>query len=45
MDNMSVILVALPGAPTINEEIQKQDRELNKFLEIKVQGKCNLGTI
>lgn len=35
---MSVVLVVLPGAPGISEETQKKDRELNSYLENKVQG-------
>ena len=35
---MSVVLVALPGAPTLSEEAQKRDKEVNQLIEIKVQG-------
>ncbi|KAI1295509.1 Protein phosphatase 1B [Halotydeus destructor] len=36
-DNMSVVLVTLPGAPKISEEAQKRDQELNEFLDKRVQ--------
>lgn len=34
---MSVILVILPGAPTIDEELQKSDQELNTLIEEKTK--------
>jgi len=36
-DNMSVVLVALNGAPCVSEEAQLKDKELNSLLEKKVQ--------
>ena len=35
---MSVILVVLPGAPTIDEELQKKEKELNKNIGDKIKG-------
>lgn len=35
---MSVVLVVFPGGPSINEEAQKADRELNQLLEKKTEG-------
>jgi len=35
---MSVVLVAFPGSPTISEEAQQKDKELNLLIEKKVQG-------
>lgn len=35
---MSIVLVVLPGAPPISEEAQRKDKELNTFLETRVQG-------
>lgn len=35
---MSVVLVVFPGAPRISEQAQKDDRELNQFLEEKIEG-------
>ncbi|KFM77742.1 Protein phosphatase 1B, partial [Stegodyphus mimosarum] len=32
-DNMSIVLVALPGAPKLSEEIIQRDKEINKILE------------
>ncbi|PRD27222.1 UNVERIFIED_CONTAM: Ppm1b [Trichonephila clavipes] len=37
-DNMSIVLVALPGAPKISEEIIQQDKEINALLEAHVKG-------
>ncbi|XP_030019510.1 protein phosphatase 1bb isoform X1 [Sphaeramia orbicularis] len=42
-DNMSVVLVCLPGAPKISEEAVKKEEELDKFLETRVEellGNC-----
>ncbi|GFT91923.1 protein phosphatase 1A, partial [Nephila pilipes] len=36
-DNMSIVLVALPGAPKISEEIIQQDKEINALLEAHVK--------
>ncbi|XP_035209802.1 protein phosphatase 1B-like [Stegodyphus dumicola] len=32
-DNMSIVLVALPGAPKLSEEIIQRDKDINKILE------------
>uniref|UniRef100_A0A3B5L5F6 protein-serine/threonine phosphatase n=1 Tax=Xiphophorus couchianus TaxID=32473 RepID=A0A3B5L5F6_9TELE len=37
-DNMSVVLVCLPGAPKISEEAMKKEEELDKYLETRVEG-------
>lgn len=37
-DNMSVVLVCLPGAPKVSEEAVRKDTELNKYLESRVEG-------
>lgn len=37
-DNMSVVLVCLPGAPKVSEEAVRKDAELNKYLESRVEG-------
>ncbi|TNN68402.1 Protein phosphatase 1B [Liparis tanakae] len=42
-DNMSVVLVCLPGAPKISEEAVKKEEELDKYLEARVEellGNC-----
>ncbi|XP_013887546.1 protein phosphatase 1B [Austrofundulus limnaeus] len=42
-DNMSVVLVCLPGAPKISEEAVKKEEELDKNLETRVEellGNC-----
>uniref|UniRef100_A0AAV2LKA9 Protein phosphatase 1B n=1 Tax=Knipowitschia caucasica TaxID=637954 RepID=A0AAV2LKA9_KNICA len=42
-DNMSVVLVCLPGAPKVSEEALKKEEELDKYLETRVQdllGSC-----
>ncbi|XP_062269862.1 protein phosphatase 1bb isoform X1 [Platichthys flesus] len=36
-DNMSVVLVCLPGAPKISEEAVKKEEELDKYLESRVE--------
>ncbi|KAK7919157.1 hypothetical protein WMY93_010441 [Mugilogobius chulae] len=36
-DNMSVVLVCLPGAPKVSEEALKKEEELDKYLETRVQ--------
>ncbi|KAM4597504.1 protein phosphatase 1B isoform 1-T2 [Polymixia lowei] len=36
-DNMSVVLVCLPGAPKVSEEAVRKDAELNKYLESRVE--------
>ncbi|XP_062331415.1 protein phosphatase 1bb isoform X4 [Osmerus eperlanus] len=37
-DNMSVVLVCLPGAPKVSEEAVKKEEELDKYLESRVEG-------
>lgn len=37
-DNMSVVIVAFPGAPSVSKEAQQKDRELDQLLENKIQG-------
>ncbi|KAM9837572.1 protein phosphatase 1bb isoform 1-T1 [Aulostomus maculatus] len=42
-DNMSVVLVCLPGTPKISEEAVKKEEELDKYLESRVEellGNC-----
>ncbi|XP_031171441.1 protein phosphatase 1bb isoform X1 [Sander lucioperca] len=42
-DNMSVVVVCLPGAPKISEEAVKKEEELDKYLETRVEellGNC-----
>ncbi|KAM4524419.1 protein phosphatase 1bb isoform 3-T3 [Odontesthes bonariensis] len=42
-DNMSVVLVSLPGAPKISDEAVKKEEELDKYLETRVEellGNC-----
>uniref|UniRef100_A0A8C6U0X4 protein-serine/threonine phosphatase n=1 Tax=Neogobius melanostomus TaxID=47308 RepID=A0A8C6U0X4_9GOBI len=36
-DNMSVVLVCLPGAPKVSDEALKKEEELDKYLESRVQ--------
>jgi len=36
-DNMSVVLVKMPGGPQLSEEAQQKDRELNKYIEGRVE--------
>ncbi|XP_051925246.1 protein phosphatase 1bb isoform X1 [Hippocampus zosterae] len=36
-DNMSVVLVCLPGAPKISAEAVKKEEELDKYLEARVE--------
>ena len=38
-DNMSIVLIAMEGAPTVSEEAVKKDRELDERIEAKVKGK------
>lgn len=35
---MSVVLVCFPGAPTVTEEAQQRDKEINALVEKKVEG-------
>ncbi|XP_049420089.1 protein phosphatase 1bb isoform X1 [Epinephelus fuscoguttatus] len=47
-DNMSVVLVCLPGAPKISEEAVKKEEELDKYLETRVEellGNCGEGGV
>lgn len=37
-DNMSVILVCMPGAPKVSPEAVKKEAELDKYLESRVEG-------
>nr|XP_046212782.1 protein phosphatase 1B-like isoform X1 [Oncorhynchus gorbuscha]XP_046212783.1 protein phosphatase 1B-like isoform X1 [Oncorhynchus gorbuscha] len=42
-DNMSVVLVTLPGAPKVSEEALKREEDLDKYLETRVEdllGSC-----
>uniref|UniRef100_H2T6Y1 protein-serine/threonine phosphatase n=1 Tax=Takifugu rubripes TaxID=31033 RepID=H2T6Y1_TAKRU len=41
-DNMSIVLVCLPGAPKVSEEAVRKDAELNNYLESRVEGE-NVG--
>lgn len=41
-DNMSVVLVCLPGAPKISEEAMKKEEELDKYLETRVEGQQHI---
>ncbi|XP_067092723.1 protein phosphatase 1B [Osmerus mordax] len=36
-DNMSVVLVCMPNAPTVSEEAVRRDAELDTFLEARVE--------
>lgn len=36
-DNMSMVLVTLPGAPRVTEEACQRDQDLNTYLERKIQ--------
>jgi len=36
-DNMSIVLVALPGAPKVSDEVVNQDKEINKMLEVRAK--------
>ncbi|XP_056903084.1 protein phosphatase 1B isoform X4 [Takifugu flavidus] len=36
-DNMSIVLVCLPGAPKVSEEAVRKDAELNNYLESRVE--------
>ncbi|TNM99527.1 hypothetical protein fugu_012560 [Takifugu bimaculatus] len=36
-DNMSIVLVCLPGAPKVSEEAVRKDSELNNYLESRVE--------
>lgn len=36
-DNMSVVLVCLPGAPKVSEEAVRKEEELDKFIETRVE--------
>ena len=35
---MSVVLVTFPGAPKVSEEAQKKDAEIDKRLEVLING-------
>ncbi|MGH0169665.1 UNVERIFIED_CONTAM: hypothetical protein FKN15_071408 [Acipenser sinensis] len=37
-DNMSVVLICLPGAPKVSPEAVKREAELDKYLESRVEG-------
>ena len=37
-DNMSIVIVAFEGAPTVSEEALQKEKELDKRLEVKVKG-------
>lgn len=37
-DNMSVVLICLPGAPKVTAEAVKREAELDKYLESRVEG-------
>ncbi|XP_076064925.1 protein phosphatase alphabet isoform X2 [Oratosquilla oratoria] len=43
-DNMSIVLIVLPGAPKVSEEALKKEQELELFLEKKVQELCDTET-
>ena len=38
-DNMSLVLITLPGAPKVSEEAVKREQELEDLMERKVTGK------
>lgn len=38
-DNMSIVLIAFEGAPTVSEEAVKKDKDLDEKIERKVKGK------
>lgn len=38
-DNMSLVLITLPGAPKVSEEAKKKEQELEDLIEKKVTGK------
>ncbi|XP_053213549.1 protein phosphatase 1B-like [Panonychus citri] len=41
-DNISVVLIVFPGAPSISEEAQKNDQECNRVLEEHIKALLNL---
>ncbi|KAH7972697.1 hypothetical protein HPB52_015622 [Rhipicephalus sanguineus] len=38
-DNMSIVLVLFPGAPSVSDEALQHDRELNQLIEKRITGK------
>lgn len=40
-DNMSIVLVVFPGAPTPSEEARKREEELHESIEIRMKGCFN----
>lgn len=38
-DNMSIVLLTLPGAPKVSEEAIKKEKEMEDIIEKKVAGK------
>lgn len=41
-DNMSVVLICLPGAPKVSPESVKREAELDKYLEARVEGRTGI---
>ena len=37
-DNMSIIIIAFPGAPKVDPEALRKEEELNKLIKQKVTG-------
>ena len=37
-DNMSIIIIAFPGAPKVDPEAVRKEEELNKLIKQKVTG-------
>lgn len=38
MDNISIIIVCFPGAPQVSQEALQQEAELEKHIDMKVEG-------
>ncbi|KAH6925347.1 hypothetical protein HPB50_003888 [Hyalomma asiaticum] len=44
-DNMSIVLVLFPGAPSVSDEALQHDRELNQLIEKRITGKWFLQSL
>ena len=40
-DNMSIIIIAFPAAPKIDQEAKRKDQELDRLLKQKVEGESD----
>lgn len=44
-DNMSIVIVALPGAPKVDPEVAEKDRILNSIIEDRVRSNFNFSHV